>query len=125
MDFIDSTLSRTTGTITARLLFPNEARVLKPGEFVFIRIPMGDPAPALLIPETAVGSDQGQKNVFVVDAENKAAYRRVKLGAVYDGLQVVTEGLKPDEWVIVNGIQYVRDGVVVDPKQVDQAQPAK
>jgi RND family efflux transporter MFP subunit len=114
VDFLESQLHRGTGTLEVRALFPNDDGILKPGAFVDIRVPVGEPAKALCIPEKAVGSDQGDKYVYVVDQDNKVAYRRVKLGGVQDdGMQVVKEGLTPTDWIVVNGLQRVRDGVTV------------
>ena len=75
---------------------PSGRRLLTPGMFVRIQLPVGQPHPALLIIDRAVGSDQGVKYVYVVDAENKVQYRKVTLGALQeDGLRVIDEGLKP------------------------------
>ncbi len=84
-------------------------RLLSPGMFVRIRLPIGQPHPALLVIDRAVGSDQGLKFVYVVDAENKVQYRRVTTGALQeDGLRVIEQGLKADEWVVIGGILQVR-----------------
>jgi multidrug efflux system membrane fusion protein len=73
---------------------------------------------ALLINERAVGTDQNKKFVLVVDADNKATYREVTLGASVDGLRVVTAGLKPGEQIVVNGLQRIRPGATVTPQPV-------
>jgi multidrug efflux pump subunit AcrA (membrane-fusion protein) len=82
-----------------------------------VRIPVGDPRKAILITERAVGTDQGLKFVYVVNDKNAVERRDVKLGRLNDGFQVVDEGLKPEDWIIVNGIQRVRDGATVEPKK--------
>ena len=70
--------------------------------YVRIRLPIGEPHPALLIIDRAIQSDQGLKYVYVIDAQNKVQYRRVKPGPLQeDGLRVVTGDIKPDDWVIV------------------------
>ena len=77
--------------------------------FVRIRLPIGVPHQALLVIDRAMASDQGLKYVYVLDAENKVQYRRVTTGALQeDGLRVIEEGLKPDDWVVVGGILQVR-----------------
>ena len=76
-------------------------------------------APALLVNERAVGTDQNKKFVMVVGDDNKAAYREVTLGAHVNGLRIVTSGLKPQERVVVNGLQRVRPGALVAPQPVD------
>ena len=94
-------------------------RLLSPGMFVRIRLPIGQPHPALLVIDRAVASDQGLKFVYVLDAENKVQYRRVTTGPLQDdGLRVIEEGLKPDDWVVVGGLQQVRPRMTIKPEQV-------
>ena len=81
--------------------------------FVRIRLPIGQPHPALLVIDRAIASDQGLKYVYVLDADNKAQYRRITTGALQeDGLRVV-EGLHPDDRVVVGGLQQVRPRMAV------------
>jgi multidrug efflux pump subunit AcrA (membrane-fusion protein) len=87
IDFVDNQIDTNTGTLRMRGVFPNADRLLSPGLFVRIRLPMGAPHAALLVSEQALGRDQGQKFVFVVSDENKVRYRRVKVGRLYDGLR--------------------------------------
>jgi multidrug efflux system membrane fusion protein len=83
-------------------------RLLSPGMFVRIRLPIGTPRPRLLVIDRAIQSDQGIKYVYVVDSNNTVQYRRVTTRTLQpDGLRVV-EGVKPDEWVVVGGLQQVR-----------------
>ena len=82
-------------------------------------MPIGDPHKALLVTERALDTDQGQKVVYVVDKDNQVASRPVRLGALHDGLREITDGLKPGERVIVNGLQQVRPGMTVEPNLVD------
>jgi multidrug efflux system membrane fusion protein len=72
---------------------------------------------ALLIPDETMGSDQTQRFAFVVNDQNTVEYRKVELGPIIDGLRVVRGGLKPEDWVIVNGVQRVRAGDKVDPRK--------
>jgi multidrug efflux system membrane fusion protein len=77
--------------------------------FLRIRLPIGQPHPALLVIDRAIASDQGLKYVYVLDAENKVQYRRVRTGPLQeDGLRVISQGLQPGEWVVVGGLQQVR-----------------
>jgi RND family efflux transporter MFP subunit len=115
-DFVDNKIDPTTGTLHCRGVFPNPERALGPGFFARMRIPGSGKYPALLIPDRALGSDQSQKFVYVVNAEKKVEFRPVKLGPMIDGLRVVKEGLKPGEQIIVEGLLRVRPGVVVDAK---------
>ena len=93
-------------------------RMLSPGSFVRVRIPLGLPHKALLVPETAIGTDQGLKFLYVVDEQNKAVLRRVTVGAMHeDGLRVISDGLRPGDRVITVGLQRVRPGMTVKPRE--------
>ena len=125
VDFVSTQVNATTGSITLRAVFANPKpkdgeNLLMPGMFVRIHLPIGQPHPALLIPETAVGTDQGLKYVYVLDTDNKVQYRRVTLGALQpDDLRVVTEGLKPDDWVAVGALARLRPKMTVTPEKVE------
>jgi RND family efflux transporter MFP subunit len=119
MDFVDNRVDPNTGTIRARGVFSNADHSLSPGFFARIRIPGSGKYPALLIPDRALGSDQAQKFVYVVNAEKKVEFRPVVIGPMIDGLRVVKEGLKPGEQIIVEGLIRVRPGVVVDAKPLE------
>lgn len=123
VDFADNVVSSATGTITVRGVFGNPAgpsgrRLMRPGMFVRIRLPIGKPRQALLVDEKALGTDQGQKYVFVVDSQNLVQYQRVKVGPLQgDGLRVIEEGLQPGQWVLVSGLQLVRPRQEVKAEQ--------
>jgi RND family efflux transporter MFP subunit len=117
IDFADNQVDPRTGTIRVRGVFPNTDRVLVPGMFARVRIQASDPYKALLITDRAVGTNQGQKYVYVVDKDNKVAERPIKLGAAEGELRVVREGLGPDDWVVVKGMQRVREGMEVVRKE--------
>ena len=123
INFVNNQVNPGTGSILVRGVFPNPLpkrgrRLLSPGMFVRIRLPIGQPHPALLVTDRAVGSDQGLKYVYVLDAENKAQYRRVTTGAPQDdGLRVIEQGLKPDDWVVFGGLQQVRPRMTVRPER--------
>jgi RND family efflux transporter MFP subunit len=117
MDFVDNQVDRGTGTIVGRAVLPNPDMSLLPGLFARLRLPGSGRYRAILVLDEAIGSDQSQKFVFVVDGENKAQYRTVKLGPLVDGLRVVREGLTTDDWVIVAGLQRVRPGLQVDAQR--------
>jgi RND family efflux transporter MFP subunit len=121
IDFADNQLDSQTGTIRVRGVFANANRTFTPGLFARVRIPVGDKYQALLVPERAIGTDQGQKYVLAVNKENVVEYRAVKLGRLHDGLRVIQDGLKPDDLVIVNGIQRARPGVSVTPQRTEVA----
>jgi RND family efflux transporter MFP subunit len=118
IDYIGNQVDPTTGTLTVRGSFPNKEHFLLPGLFARVRVPIGDPHPVLLVSEACVGTNQGQKYVYVVNDRNEAVYRPVKLGPVSDGLRIVEEGLKAGERVIVgDGVLRVRPGTVVVPQE--------
>jgi RND family efflux transporter MFP subunit len=127
LDFIDNRLDPNTGTMTGRAIFPNSDLALVPGLFARTRLPGSGKYEALLIPDEAIGSDQTQRFAFVVNDQSTVEYRKVELGPIIDGLRVIRNGLKPGDWVIVNGVQRVRPGAKVDPQQQaaprDQAPP--
>ena len=99
-----------------RGVFPNTDHGLSPGFFARVRFPGSGKYPALLIPDRALGADQAQKFVYVVNSEKKIEFRPVMIGPMIDGLRVVKEGLKPAEQIIVEGLMRVRPGAVVDAK---------
>jgi membrane fusion protein, multidrug efflux system len=123
IDFINNQVNPTTGSITVRGVFSNPilskgVRLLSPGMFVRIRLPIGAQHPALLVIDRAISSDQGLKYVYVVDAQNNVQYRRVTTGPLQEnGLRVVQSGLKSEDWVAVGALQQVRPGMNVRPDQ--------
>jgi RND family efflux transporter MFP subunit len=118
IDFADNHVNPSTGTIQVRGVVPNPKHILDAGMRARVRVPVSDPRKSLMITERAVGTDQGRKFVYVVTDQNVAERRDVELGRLADGLQVIKEGLKPEDWVVVNGIQRVRDGAKVERKPV-------
>ena len=123
VDFVDNQINPATGTIRARAVFPNADHLMAPGFFAKVRIPGGGEYDGLLIRDSAVGDDQGSSFVWVLDAEDKAAYRPVVLGPLLEGLRIVRSGLKADDRVVVLGLMSVRNGVKVKPTETDM-QPA-
>jgi RND family efflux transporter MFP subunit len=123
IDFIDNRVEAGTGTLRVRARADNPKALLSPGMFVRIRLPVGKPKPCLLVPEEALGSDQGQRYVFVVNDKDEVVYRPVKLGPQVDRLRVIETGVQPDDRVIVSGLQRVRAGVKVVPKEAAAVKP--
>jgi RND family efflux transporter MFP subunit len=118
MVFVDNQVDPRTGTIRARAAFENKGGYLTPGLFARVKLLGHNSYHAVLVDDRAIGTDQSQKFVYVVDAENKIAYRPVKVGRLTDGLRIVQQGLQPGETVVVNGMQRIRPGVVVAPERV-------
>ena len=113
VDFFDNQVAQRTGTIRLRAVFANEDRSLVPGMFAKVRVPAGPPAQALTIPDVAIQADQNYKFVYVVDKEGKAEMRTVKIGRAHGPLRAVTEGLTPQDRVVVNGLAMLRRGAKV------------
>jgi multidrug efflux system membrane fusion protein len=118
LQLIDNQVDAKSGTIRVRAAFDNKDGALIPGQFARIRMGQAHANRAVLVTERAVGTDQEKKFVLVVGADNKAEYREVTLGPSSNGLRVVQSGLKPGERIVVNGLQRVRPGTVVQPQQV-------
>jgi RND family efflux transporter MFP subunit len=152
MNFTDNRVDPNTGTLQVRGLFPNpelavltppssglaaenastRVRLFSPGMFVRVRLRVGAPREALLIREQALGTDQGNKFVYVVSAVqekdetvHRVVQRPVKVGSLQDGLRVIEQGLKPGEKIIISGLQRVRPGTKVEPKLADPAARAE
>ena len=115
LDFEDNRLDPSTGTLRVRAVFNNNDRLLSPGLFVRVRLPIGEPHKTLLVPEQALGTDQGQKFLYVVTPDDEIAYRPVQVGKVHDRQRAISEGLAADERVVVTGLQRVRPGIKVKP----------
>jgi RND family efflux transporter MFP subunit len=127
--FTDNQVDVMTGTLRVRGVFPNPAsssgtRLISPGQFSRVRIPIGEKHPALLVPDSALSTDQGEKFLYVAIPDPKdptktiARHTPVEIGSALDGLRVVKKGLKPGEWVVVNGLQRVRDKAEVQATKV-------
>jgi RND family efflux transporter MFP subunit len=119
INFADNRVDADTGTWRLRGIFANADHCLSPGLFVRMRAPVGEPYRATLVSEQALSTDQGQKFVYVVNDQNKVEYRRIKVGALHNGLRVITENLAPSERVVVSGLQRVGPGVEVTSKVVE------
>lgn len=120
VDFADNRVDPSTGTIQARAILDNSRRVFKPGFFARVRLPTSEPKRAVLVTDRAVGSDQSNKFVYVVDDNNIVQYRVVRLGRLQDdGLRVIADGLQPTDSVIVTGLQRARPGKPVTPQRTE------
>jgi RND family efflux transporter MFP subunit len=122
MDFLDNRLDVGTGTLRGRAIVDNKDLSILPGQFARVRIIASGEYEALLIPDAAVANDQSRKIVMVVvKADDTVEARPVTLGPLDGGLRVIREGLKPDDRVIVDGIQRARVGAKVAPKMAAAA----
>lgn len=118
LQLVDNQVDAKSGTLRVRAVFDNKDGGLIPGQFAKLRMGQAKSEAALLVNERAVGTDQDKRYVIVVGQGNQAEWRPVTLGASVNGLRVVTAGLKAGERVVVGGVQRVRPGSVLAPKDV-------
>src|SRR5919106_946191 len=123
LDFIDSDIDQSTGTLQVRGSIANEDYVFLPGMFVRVRVPVGTSPDALLVPDRALGIDQRGHYLLLVDASDEVAQRPVQIGALVGEMRVITEGLKAEDWVVVDGIQRAIPDSKVAPKKVTLTPP--
>lgn len=117
LDFLAPRADADTGTVTIRGVFANPDELLSPGFFARLRIRAGAPHRALLLPDRALGTDQAQHFVWVVNKDQQAEYRRVVPGILVAGnLRVIKEGLTAEDWVVIDGLQKIRPGALVNPE---------
>jgi membrane fusion protein, multidrug efflux system len=126
IDFADNQADSKTGTVLVRGETANKDRLLLPGDHVRVRVPVSDPYQAVLVPDTAVNSDQDKKYLLVLDDKNVVQRRDVRLGRLTDkGLRIVETNLKSSDRVIIEGTQRARIGYAVEPKEKDLAAEMK
>jgi RND family efflux transporter MFP subunit len=118
IDFVDNQVDVNTGTVQIRCVFANPTTILTPGLFTLTRIPASGRYQALLIPDAAVNTDQDERYLLIVGANDVVQQRPVKLGALFGSLRSITDGLKPGELVVVNGMLSAMPGAKVEPHQV-------
>jgi RND family efflux transporter MFP subunit len=118
IDFVDNQVDVNTGTVQIRCVFANPTSILTPGLFALTRIPASGRYQALLIPDAAVNSDQNERYLLIVGANDVVQQRPVKLGALFGNLRSITDGVKPNERVIVNGMLSAMPGAKVNPHEV-------
>ena len=125
LDYASPTINQSTGTLPVRGILPNADRVLLPGYYVRVRIPVEQDQAALLVPDVALGSDQAGRYVLIVNGDNVVEQRKVKTGPLDSGLRVIESGLKPDDRVVIAGLLRAIPGQKVEPQlQKIEASPA-
>jgi RND family efflux transporter MFP subunit len=117
MDFVDNQMDKGTGTMVGRALIPNPDLIFTPGLFARLQLPGSGKYEALLLPDSAILFDQSVSFVWVLDEKNRAGYRRVEVGRLYEGLRIIKSGLGPGDRVILAGVQFVRPGTEVQPEE--------
>ena len=117
LDYAAPSVSASTGTLTLRGIFPNERHPILPGFYLRVRVPAPEQTTSLLVPQTAVGSDQIGRYVLVVNKDNVVEQRKIEMGPLADdGMRIVESGLNPDDRVVVSGILRAVPGQKVDPQ---------
>jgi RND family efflux transporter MFP subunit len=124
IDYIAPQIDASTGTLQVRGIFENKDAALLPGMFARVRVPIRRPAPALLVPDTAIGTSQLGRYVLVVNKDNVVEQRTVTIGQLDKGLRVIESGLKPDDLVVIDGVQRAIPGNKVDPDKQKMTVPA-
>jgi len=123
MDFVDNVIDETSGTIRGRAVFSNPQGLFTPGMFARVRVPAAAPFEALLVPDSAIGTEQVRKFVYAADAENTVRQKYVTLGHLDNGLRVVLKGIEPTDRIIVNGMVRARPGIKVTPATQGEKPP--
>ena len=121
LQLVDNQVNAKSGTVRVRAVFDNKDGELMPGQFAHVRLGRPKATPAVLIIDRAIGTDQNKKFVMVVGQDNKTVYREVTLGGTAQGLRIVSAGLEKGERIVVNGLQRVRPGALVDPQPAEMA----
>jgi len=116
IDFTDNGIDPGSGTIRGRAVIANPDHFLTPGMFGNMRLSGGEARPALLVPDSAVVSDQARKVLMVVQPDGTVAARPVQLGAVVEGLRIIRDGIKPQDRVVVSGMQLAQPGIKVQTR---------
>jgi len=123
LDFVDNTLDSSTGVLQLRARLPNPDRVFVPGLFVRVRVPLGQPAPGLFVPDAAVGYDQAGHYLLLLGAGDKVERRTVQIGVQDGNLRQIVQGLAAGDKVVINGLQQAVPGTAVTPSEGQIAAP--
>lgn len=124
VDFIDNQVDPATGTLRCRAVVENDDHFFTPGLFARIQYPVGKPRQSVLVPEEAIGSDQGRRFIYTINAKDEIEYRAIKTGQLVDNLRVIDQGVAPTDRVVVSGLQRIRKGAKVVPLPFSQQKSA-
>ncbi len=116
LNYVAPSIDRATGTLAVRAILPNHEQVLVPGYFVRVRVGAADEHDSLLVPDDALGTDQGGRYLLVLDKDNTVEQRKVMIGPKVGDLRVIEGGLKPEDRVVIAGILRAIPGQKVDPQ---------
>lgn len=125
LDFAEAGIDPQSGTQMRRGIFPNADKSLVPGMFVRVRLPVGSPAPGLMVPDRAIAMDQSGEYVLVVNDKDTVERRSVNLGLRVGSMRVVNDGLQAGDWIVINGLQRARPGAPVKPERTTEIVEAK
>ena len=125
MDYVSPTVDASTGTLLARGLLDNADGTLLPGYFARVRVPLDTNVSALMVPDAAMGADQGGRYLLVVGKDNVVAQKHVTTGPIEGSLRVIESGLQPDNLVVIDGLQRAVPGQKVEPTSVNMATAGK
>ncbi len=120
VDFVDNIVDPAMGTITMRAVVPNGSETILPGQYVKVQLLLKEQPDTIVVPQQAIGDQQGQTFVYVVGDDNKVEFRSVTAGASYEENRIIEKGLKPGEKVITDGLQKVKPGVTVKPETAEE-----
>ena len=123
LDYISPSINQSTGTLAVRGQLPNPDRILLPGFYVRVRVPIDRETNALMVPDVALGSDQAGRYLLVVNGDNVVEQRKVQTGQLDGNLRVIESGLKPDDRVVIAGLLRAIPGQKVDP-QLKKIEPS-
>ena len=121
INFVDNQVNSGTGTLRVRAVFDNQNRALLPGLFAHLKLAGGQAHEGILVAEKTIGTDLSNKYVLVLNQENKVEYRAIKMGDKVGSMHIIKDGLKPQDTIVVNGLQRVRPGALVAPNKVSMA----
>jgi membrane fusion protein (multidrug efflux system) len=124
-DFFDREVDPTTGAMLVQASFPNPDEIIRPGQFARVKAQVEVVKEGILIPQRCMSELQGTYSVFVVTGDNKIERRAVKAGPKVGAFWLITEGLKPGEQIVYEGMQKIKDGVIVNPVIKEIALPSK
>ncbi|WP_442923367.1 efflux RND transporter periplasmic adaptor subunit [Methylomonas sp. LL1] len=123
LDYVAPREDAATGTVTLRGVFANPDELLSPGLFARMRVRGSAPYSAALLPDRAIGTDQAQRFVWVVDQNHQVSYRQVTPGSRIGQMRVIREGLQAGDWVVIEGVQKLKPGIKVNPERISLAEP--
>jgi multidrug efflux system membrane fusion protein len=125
VDYVAPTENPVTGTVSLRGVFTNADELLSPGFFARMRLRGGAPYDGLLLPDRAIGSDQANRIIWVMNSDKKVTRRKIIAGKKIGDLRVISEGLKADDWVVIEGLQKLRPDSVIEPEKITLTTPEK